>query len=160
MKRDRGGGVRLLSEAGRVLRGPGSTVARFCSTVTRPLLPVSPLPRSLSPLDVCARGLVACAFKGSLLMVPRLGPQCELSSVANGDFSPTTSSSVVTSLTWSWVFSYWFVANVVFLLRSPLLTVQILKCPTTADIKCSLMPNSSIAERRLLFPHVWTPGSQ
>ena len=129
MKRDRGGGVRLLSEAGRVLRGPGSTVARFCSTVTRPLLPVSPLPRSLSPLDMCARGLVSCAFKGSLLTVPRLGPQCELSSVANGDFSPTTSSSVVTFLTWPWAFSYWFVANVLFLLRSPFSPSRYLSVP-------------------------------
>lgn len=100
VKRDRGGGVRLLSEAAE------SSVPRIhCRSLLQhghpAPPPVSPSPRLLSPLDVCARGLPSCTFEGSLLTVPRLGPRCELSSVSSGHFSPTTSS-----LTWSWAFSY------------------------------------------------------
>ena len=138
MERDHRGGVGLLCEAGRGLRGPGSCVAHFCSTVTRPLLPASPSPRSPWPPDVCARGLLSRALKGSLVMVPRLGP-----SVSSAPCLQVTAPQFECPH-----FSY--VALCVFLVvccnRSvlaeipPLLTVRILKCPATADVTCSLMP--------------------
>lgn len=143
MKRDQRGGVGLLCEAGRVLRGPGSSVAHFCSTVTRPLLHVSPSPRLPSPLDICARGLLSRAFKGSLLMVPCFGPQCKLSSVSEGHCSPVRVSSLLLRGLLC-IFLLICCHRCVLTEITPLLTVRILMCPTTADIKCSLIPTRAL----------------
>lgn len=154
MRRDQRGGVGLLCEAGRVLRGPGSSVAHFCSTVTPPLLPMSPSPRSPLPPDVCARGLLSRAFEGSLLTVPRLGPKCKLSSTSEGHCSPVRVSSLLLG------------GLVRFLTRllSPLCTrwdPPSSHRPDTYvshDRRHQVFPhaNKSIAERRLHFPHGWT----